>query len=67
MAGNSEEGQGPQRAVAPMMMMMMIIIYHCRILIVHIQEIKDAAVSFGTSAFKINSSPLLLAHMSALI
>jgi hypothetical protein len=23
MAGNSEEGQGPQRAVAPMMMMMM--------------------------------------------
>jgi hypothetical protein len=22
MAGNSEEGQGPQRAVAPMMMMM---------------------------------------------
>jgi hypothetical protein len=24
MAGNSEEGQGPQRAVAPMMMMMMI-------------------------------------------
>jgi hypothetical protein len=26
MAGNSEEGQGPQRAVAPMMMMMVIII-----------------------------------------
>jgi hypothetical protein len=23
MAGNSEEGQGPQRAVVPMMMMMM--------------------------------------------
>jgi hypothetical protein len=23
MAGNSDEGQGPQRAVAPMMMMMM--------------------------------------------
>jgi hypothetical protein len=26
MAGNSEEGQGPQRALAPMMMMMIIII-----------------------------------------
>jgi hypothetical protein len=26
MAGNSEEGQGPQRAVAPMMMMMIIIL-----------------------------------------
>jgi hypothetical protein len=25
MAGNSEEGQGPQRAVVPMMMMMMMI------------------------------------------
>jgi hypothetical protein len=29
MAGNSEEGQGPQRAVAPMMMMMMMYITIC--------------------------------------
>jgi hypothetical protein len=27
MAGNSEEGQGPQRAVVPMMMMMMMNLY----------------------------------------
>jgi hypothetical protein len=31
MADNSEEGQGPQRAVAPMMMMMMMIINICLI------------------------------------
>jgi hypothetical protein len=31
MAGNSEEGQGPQRAVAPMMMMMIYIYIYMRI------------------------------------
>jgi hypothetical protein len=28
MASNSEEGQGPQRAVVPMMMLMMMMIIH---------------------------------------
>jgi hypothetical protein len=32
MAGNSEEGQGPQRAVAPMMMMMMMMMMNSLIL-----------------------------------
>jgi hypothetical protein len=32
MADNSEEGQGPQRAVAPMMMMMMMTQDECEII-----------------------------------
>jgi hypothetical protein len=35
MAGNSEEGQGPQRAVAPMMMMNMYVCISCFHVIPH--------------------------------
>jgi hypothetical protein len=43
MAGNSEEGQGPQRAVAPMMMMMMMMMMMCHTALAEINDGFSAA------------------------